>query len=85
VKRTRHWWSGLTEQERAELVHLERAANRGGRSAYYPDDCSGCGSCGTPHLGWGLCPLCSNRLAEIISKADSVTTAGLNQSKENEI
>ena len=69
MRRTREWWAQLNQWERSELVALERADKYGGRSAYLPDDCSECGNCSTPHLGYGLCPLCSRRLEWLIQKA----------------
>lgn len=71
MRRTKQWWSSLTKDERSELVGLERSERYSGRSAYIPDDCSECGSCGTPHLGHGLCPLCTIRLYELTQKANN--------------
>jgi hypothetical protein len=72
MRRTKEWYSALTKQERSELYWLERSQyTGGGRCAYIPDDCSECGHCGTPHLGSGLCPLCSNRLGHLRNKADN--------------
>lgn len=65
MKRTREWWSRLNKSERSELVYLERGS-RSSRSSYIPDDCSECGSCSTPHLGYGLCPVCFDRLHYLI-------------------
>lgn len=70
MKRTKTWWARLTPEERSELVYLERADKYGGRSSFLPDDCSECGGCSMPHLGSGLCSLCSKRLEELIRKAD---------------
>lgn len=72
MRRTKEWWRRLDKWERAELVALERADSRvgSGGSAYLPDDCSECGHCSTPHLGYGLCPLCSSRLEQLIQKAN---------------
>ena len=69
MKRTKQWWSRLTKGERIELMSLEQDQYHGGGSAYIPDDCSECGHCSTPHLGYGLCPICNNRLGELIDKA----------------
>lgn len=70
MRRDKKWWNRLSSQERSELVWLERDANRGGRSSMIPDDCFECGSCSTPHAGYGLCPLCSRRLGLLIAKAE---------------
>ena len=69
MKRTKEWWSRLTKDERSELYWLERSQYSGGGSAYIPDDCTECGRCGTPHLGYGLCRLCLKRLIELVEKA----------------
>ena len=74
MKRTKEWWACLNELERSELVMLERGARQPRRySVYIPDGCSACGYCGTPHLGSGLCPLCSERLDDLIQKANGVS------------
>lgn len=70
MRRNKAWWGRLNSQERSELVWLEQGANRGGRSSMIPDDCSECGSCGSPHLGYSLCPLCSRRWRSLITKAE---------------
>ena len=57
MKRTKEWWSALTKDERSELYWLERSQE------------SGDGRCGTPHLGYGLCQGCHNRLIELTEKA----------------
>ncbi len=71
TRRTHEWWARLTSAERSELVLLELSDSRSMRSGYYPDDCVGCGMCGTPHLGSGLCPMCRNRLSELLNKAEA--------------
>ncbi len=71
MRRTKQWWSALTQQERSELWWYEHSERRSGRSGYIPDDCVECGYCGTPHLGYGLCPPCLNRLISLINKADT--------------
>ncbi len=70
MRRTKEWWSRLTKPERIELVNLERSANSNYRSGRFPDDCRGCGYCSTPHSGYGLCPVCSERLEELIEKGE---------------
>ena len=79
MKRTKEWWARLIKAERSELVYLERVEARGGggRSSYLPDDCSECPNCSTPHLGYGLCPLCLERLGNLVQKASGlpITTA----------
>ena len=72
--RTRKWWSSLTKEERSELIYLERGGRKSMRSAYFPDDCSECPSCGTPYSGVGLCLSCDDRRDVLIRKA---TRAGL--------
>jgi len=75
MKRTKEWWARLTARERSELVMLERDDSQSGgwgRSPYLPDDCSECGHCSTPHSGYGLCPLCSRRLNNLIRKASGL-------------
>lgn len=70
MKRTKQWWARLTQQERSELVFLERSTSY--HSAYILDDCSECGNCGTSclGLGYGLCPLCNQRLQRLLIKAN---------------
>jgi len=72
MKRTKEWWARLTKTERSTLVYLERIESRGGGggSSYLPDDCSECPNCSTPHLGYGLCPLCSKRMHALLRKAN---------------
>jgi len=72
MKRTKEWWARLTKTERSELVTLQTADSRNGgyHSLYIPDDCTECPHCGMPHLGAGLCPVCSGRLENLIAKAD---------------
>lgn len=70
MKRTKQWWAVLTKYERRELVYLERGDRHSSYSSYYPDDCVECGSCGNPSLGSGLCPLCRNRLTDLLDKAN---------------
>ena len=67
MKRTKEWWARLEKHERSELVYLEQAHS--GPTPYYPDDCVQCGGCGCPSMG-GLCPLCGNRLDELIAIAN---------------
>ena len=70
MRRDREWWNNLTREERSELVYIERNINRGGRSAYLPDDCSECGICGSPTLGWGPCMNCLNEYDKLLKKAN---------------
>jgi len=69
MKRTKEWWAALTKEERAELVWLEKSPHST-RSWYLPDDCSECSGCENPQMGSGLCQDCSDRLDELINKAD---------------
>ena len=70
MKRTKEWWDRLEPWERSNLVYFERYADRGGPSAYYPDDCSECGVCGLPCFGYGPCKSCLDEAIRIIKKAD---------------
>lgn len=70
MRRTKEWWARLTKQERSALWWLEHDEKYSGHSAMIPDDCTECGSCGTPSVGSGLCPSCNNRLIELLNKAD---------------
>ena len=78
MKRTKRWWSALTVAERSRLVWLERSQHSGGRTAHYPDDCSECGSCGSPALGIGLCNVCFSDMGMLLDKADAAV-AGIGQ------
>ena len=73
MKRNKQWWSKLTKEERSQLTYLERGANLGGSGGgYLPDDCSDCGACGNPMIGYGgLCSMCQSQLDAIINKADN--------------
>jgi hypothetical protein len=70
MRRNKEWWARLGPEERRVLVYLESAQYHSGRSDYIPDDCVECGGCGSPTLGWGLCPLCSEELQRIRLKGD---------------
>jgi len=72
MKRTKEWWSNLTKEERTWLVYAERN-DTSCRSAYLPDDCSECGACGQPSLGFGgMCKYCLNEHQRIVNKADAL-------------
>jgi len=73
MRRTKEWWARLTKEERSELWWLEYGDRHSGRSAYYPDDCGECGSCGAPSLGYGLCNFCFDRLDKLLNKAEGIT------------
>ena len=49
-------------------MKIQMSSRYCGRSPYLPDDCSECGSCGNPHLGYGLCRECNRRLIELDKK-----------------
>ena len=67
------WWRGLKKAERRTLVALMTArGTRMGGGGYYPDDCSDCGSCGTPMLGAGLCSACYDTYRTLHDKADAL-------------
>ena len=70
MRRTKEWWACLTKAERIELVALERENSHCSRSGYLPDGCCECRFCGTPHLGYGLCPSCLQRRNKIVRLAD---------------
>ena len=53
-------WDNLTKDERLRYMQLQMSPQGGGRSAYLPDDCSECGACGQPTLGYGWCLSCLN-------------------------
>lgn len=61
-------WENLTKGERAEYMRLQMSPSWGGGSAYYPDDCSECGACGTPTLGGGWCRSCLARHIKLEDK-----------------
>lgn len=69
--RTKEWWDRLSKEERSRLWHLERAGNGRG-SSYLPPDCIECPECSTPHSGFGLCPMCSKELNELLTKANGI-------------
>ena len=70
MKRTKQWWASLTKEERSELHYLE-CTNSSYHSSCIPDDCVECGRCSTPHSGFGLCPMCTERLDRLIEKANA--------------
>ena len=59
--RDKAWWAQRTIQERWIIWNYERTANKSSRSAYLPEDCSECGACGLPCLGYGPCGRCINK------------------------
>lgn len=70
MRRTKEWWARLSPGERSRLVWLERSANRlSSHSAYLPDDCTECPSCGDPQLGSELCAHCDRELIALVKKA----------------
>lgn len=60
-------WNNLSTDERREYMQIQ-TAHGGGKSAYLPDDCSECPSCGQPTLGYGKCQDCLRRLRQLWSK-----------------
>ena len=70
MRRTKAWWASLDEGERIFLVNAERDADKGGQCAYLPGDCSECGVCGQPCLGYGPCKSCLDEMIRIVDKAD---------------
>lgn len=83
MKRTKEWWAQLTEEERAELVRLERADALSSTAHLDPSGRSKCVNCSIFHLGRGLCPRCLARLTKLINKADAGIIAGCRQANEN--
>ncbi|RPI56397.1 MAG: hypothetical protein EHM49_00505 [Deltaproteobacteria bacterium] len=67
--RNKDWWHTLTEEERKELHHLERAnatwVNRFDKGVV----CRGCGKF-RKSLEGGVCKDCRKRIADLIDKAD---------------
>jgi hypothetical protein len=61
-------WNNLTAEERAEYMRLQMSKQSYGRSAYLPDDCSECGACGQPTMGYGWCSGCLARYAQLRKK-----------------
>jgi len=71
MRRTKEWWARLEPWERQALVRLERDNNRlGSGSAYLPEDCTECPSCGNPTVGVGMCQSCSSVLEKLLAKAN---------------
>jgi len=78
MRRTKQWWEILSKDERARLVYLERSNNKiGSHSAYLPDDCTECTSCGQPVMGDGLCKNCSIELLMLTSKPKDILSGCL--------
>lgn len=69
MRRTKQWWAHLTKEERSELVYLERAQYKYGSGWNLPEGYSDCSACGYPCTG-SICAMCSNRLSELVRKAD---------------
>ena len=61
-------WNNLDKRERREYMQIQMSPSYGGRSAYLPDDCSQCNSCGEPTLGTGLCIDCMKRYNHLYDK-----------------
>lgn len=75
MRRDKHWWARLTNEERSRIVYLERADKQSGGysgGGYLPDDCCECGSCSNPHLGTGLCDSCLRELIDLVNIGDGV-------------
>ena len=83
MKHDKLWWSGLTKNERTSLFYLITARGEG-HSSYIPDDCGECPMCSTPHLGYGLCPLCRQERDQLIAKADEAMVRTVFESRIGE-
>ena len=68
TRRTKEWWNSLGE-DKGFVWYFERNVNKGTGSSYLPDDCSECGVCGYPTLGYGPCGFCLDRYLEAIDAA----------------
>ena len=58
-------WNNLAKDERAEYMRLQMSKQSYGRSAYLPEDCSECGACGQPTIGYGWCNSCRQHYQEL--------------------
>jgi len=63
-------WERLTKEERTRYMQLQMSKQSYGRSAYLPDDCSECGACGYPTLGYGWCQSCNNEYSALRRKLE---------------
>ena len=70
MRRTRHWWQRLNEDERSELYALE-CANSSWTKEKYPK--FACNHCNIPQGHFGLCLKCKSRLDQLVAKADEAT------------
>jgi hypothetical protein len=67
-------WSNLTKDERREYMNFQMAKKYPlGDGGYLPDDCSECGVCGQPTLGFGLCPYCREAFKVLKNKLQGGT------------
>ena len=75
MRRTKDWWAALDQQERREVVNLERADAQGSRGTGWnlPPGYNDCPFCSTPS-GGGLCRYCLRRLIALLRKADGALT-----------
>lgn len=60
MPRDKAWWAARSPQQRWIIWNYERNEGKSSGSAYLPDDCSECGVCGQPCLGYGPCIACIN-------------------------
>ena len=74
-------WSRLTKRERARYMVMQMSHGGGGRSAYLPDDCSECGMCGNPILGYGWCDACLDEFIALDNKLRGLKPATWEQAK----
>ncbi len=66
-RRTKEWWDALGN-EKGFVWYFERHADKGVGSDYLPDDCTECGSCGLPTLGYGPCRYCLDRYLDAVGE-----------------
>ena len=62
----------LTISERGEFMRLQMSKQSYGGSNYLPDDCTECGACSRPTLGYGWCDYCYARYKELSRKARGI-------------
>ena len=68
-------WTNLSQEERHRYMQLQMSPKSYGRSDYLPDDCSVCGACGCPTLGYGWCQFCLNEYHQLRNKLEGKIVA----------
>ena len=69
--RDKGFWRRLNKGERIRLMYLQMNSRSGGLSGggYLPDDCSECGGCSQPMVGYGgLCSDCYRDYERLVAK-----------------